>query len=168
MVLVCAVVGRPGREFARTALGPGSGCPRAADGISRCAVASPAAMTPTAAASAASAPLPTALTTLGAISRDLPLLLAACLDVGTRLRACCGRRSAGGGLSGTRIDVPVAWRPSVVIAVMIASISVAAIVAASLSLCAPTIAVTPPLTAVRATRLPGVIPSAVAIAVAAA
>ncbi len=107
-------------------------------------------MSPAAATSPAATPLTTALTTaltaalaaLGAIARHLTLLVA-CLNVGARLR---GRRGAHSRLAGTRVDVSIP-RPSLIIAVMLAPITVTPITAASLSLDAPAITMTATLTA---------------------
>lgn len=106
-------------------------------------------MPPTASASPAATPFTAAftaaLTTFGAIARNLTLL-AGRLNVGARFRPRRGRRSAHGRLSGTRVDVSIPW-PSLVIAVRLAPISVTPIATASLSLGAPAITLAATLTA---------------------
>ena len=122
-------------------------------------------MPPTAATSPATTPLTTALTALGAIAHNLTLL-GARLNVGARLRPRRGHRSGHSRLAGARVEVSIP-RPSLVIAVVIAPISVTPITAASLSLGAPAITMTATLTTFRTARLPGVLPSPVAMPVAA-
>lgn len=170
MVLVCAVRGWGSREFARDTFRRRRECSHTAERVSGCAAfASPAATTaPTAAASPAAPALTAALAALGAVASNLALLLfAACLHIGARLSARSGCRSAHGRLCSTRVEVEIARRPPLVIAVMLAPISIAHITAASLSLGAPAITMAAPLAAFRAARLPGVLTPAVAMPVAA-
>ena len=166
MMLVCAVGGRHGRESTGTALRRCSGCSRTAEGISRRAFASPATATAsTAAPPAAATPLAGPLAALRAISCSLTRLNAR-LEGCARLRSRRGGRSARCGLSGMYIAIPIARRPSLVIAIVVTSISVAPITAAPLSLGSPAITVTAPLTAFRAARLPGVLASTVTMSLA--
>lgn len=124
-------------------------------------------MAATAAASAAPTPL-TALTTLGAVARNLTLL-ATRLHVGALIVSSRGRRGARCGFRRTWIDVALAWWASVVIPIVVASVAVTSIATAPLSLGPSAITVAAPLSAFGgAARLSGMLASAIALSVAAA
>jgi hypothetical protein len=119
-----------------------------------------------AAAAASPAAAPATLATLKSVARNLTQL-AACLDTGALLASGCWCGGVRDSLRWTRADVPVPLVPRapVLIALVVAPIAISPVIAASLG--APAITVTAPLAALGAARLSRVLPSAVAIPVAA-